>query len=86
MVRRIEQASRAVCGDRAGTRSLTENSSVNNCRVDSTENAVTDLDHPMVTAEYYGDNGGNVIVTEDAAPIYDDNGAPIYDDGGSKGY
>lgn len=90
MVRRIENASRQVCGDRSGPRSLTENGSVHACRVDSSENAVSDLDHPMVTADYYGDRGGTIVVTEDGAPVYDDNGAPVYDqpgyyqDGGSK--
>jgi UrcA family protein len=77
MVRRIENASRQVCGDRSGPRSLSENGSVHACRVDSAENAVTDLDHPMVTAEYYGNHGGNVIVTDDGSAVYDDSGAPV---------
>jgi UrcA family protein len=90
MVRRIENASREVCGDRSGPRPLNENGSVHACRVDATENAVSDLDHPMVTAEYYGDRGGNVVVTDDGARVYDDSGAPVYqepgyyEDGGAK--
>lgn len=90
MVRRIENASRQVCGDRPGTRSLTESGSVNACRVDSTENAVSDLDHPMVTAQYYGDRSGSVVI-EDDQTVYDESGAPViqpaspYDDN-SKGY
>lgn len=91
MVRRIENASRQVCGDRAGPRGLAENGSVHACRVEASENAVTDLDHPMVTAEYYGNRGGSVIVTDDDSTVYDDSGAPViqpaypYSDG-NKGY
>ena len=82
MVRRIENASREVCGDRSGPRPINENGSVHACRVDSSENAIADLDHPMVTAEYYGDRSGNVVVTEYGAPVYDEPG--YYEDGGPK--
>ncbi|MFT3729630.1 MAG: UrcA family protein [Terricaulis sp.] len=92
MVRRIENASRQVCGDRTGPRGMAESGSVNACRVESAENAVNDLDHPMVTAEYYGNRSGNVVVTEDNSTVYDDSGAPVIvptdpnSDGASKGY
>jgi len=69
MLRRINNASRFVCGDRAGPRTMQENGTVHACTGESMDNAVSDLGHPNVSNRYYG-NTPEVIVGED------DSGAP----------
>lgn len=64
MLRRIDNASRYVCGDRTGPRPMQENGSVHACVHESTEVAVNDLDHPNVSNRYYG-NVPEVIIGED---------------------
>jgi UrcA family protein len=91
LIGRIEGASASVCGDRTGPRPAVERAAVRGCRVVAEENAVSDVDHPLVSAEYYGDRGGNVVVTEDDGTAYDDGDAtviePAYPQGGdAKGY
>ena len=73
LVRRIEQASGDVCNDRTGPRPLTENAIVHACKAEATENAVADVDHPMVTAEYYGRREPRVIIEDEGAPADDDD-------------
>jgi UrcA family protein len=71
MLRRIDNASRYVCGDRTGPRTIQENGSVHGCVHESMETAVNDLDHPNVTNRYYG-NTPQVIISGDE----DDYGYP----------
>lgn len=82
LVNRIVTASGNVCDDRSGPRPLAETGDVRECAITAQENAVSDVDHPMVTAEYYGERGGNVVVGDDSVTVTD-SGAPVYD-GGSK--
>lgn len=63
LIRRIEQASEAVCGDRAGPRPLSEHASVNACETETTEIAIHDVGHPRVTARFYGYEP-NIIIGE----------------------
>jgi UrcA family protein len=71
LVRRINQASGDVCNDRTGPRPLTENAIVHACKDEAAENAVADVDHPMVTAEYYGRREPRVIIEDEGAPPED---------------
>lgn len=64
MLRRINNASRFVCGDRSGPRPMQENGSVHGCITESTETAVNDLDHPNVSNRYHG-NTPEVVIGED---------------------
>ncbi|MBX3511444.1 MAG: UrcA family protein [Hyphomonadaceae bacterium] len=54
LVNRIESASRQVCDNTGGAQSLAERRHVRPCRTDAEQRAVYDVNHPMVTAEYYG--------------------------------
>ncbi len=71
MLRRINGASRFVCGDRTGPRPMQENGSVHACVSQSTETAVQDLGHPNVSNRFYG-NTPQVIISDDE----DDANAP----------
>ena len=73
MLRRIDNASRFVCGDRTGPRTIQENGSVHSCVHESTETAVNDLDHPNVSNRYYG-NTPEVVIGEDDAYDYPEKG------------
>ncbi|MFZ2030994.1 MAG: UrcA family protein [Vitreimonas sp.] len=73
MLRRIDNASRVVCGDRSGPRTMQENGSVHGCVNDSTETAVNDLDHPNVRNRYYG-NTPEVIIEDDDSAAYPEKG------------
>jgi UrcA family protein len=78
LVRRIEQASAQVCGEHDG-RTNTRQAMINNaCEVETAENGVADVNHPRVSAHYYGGYG----VVEDGAAYYDprlDPASPEYD-------
>lgn len=63
MLRRINSASRFVCGDRIGPRPMQENGSVHACVGESMDAAVHDLDNPNVTDRYYG-NVPEVVISE----------------------
>ena len=54
MIMRIDHAARSVCGDRSGTMTLAERRAIRACRTESEQRAVTDLNHPVVTAMYFG--------------------------------
>ena len=64
MLRRFNSASRFVCGDRTGPRTMRENGAVHDCVGDSMQNAVADLGHPNVANRYYG-NVPEVVIGED---------------------
>ena len=74
MLRRINNASRFVCGDRTGPRPMQENGSVHYCVHASTETAVNDLDNPNVSNRYYGNTPEVVIGEEDDPNAYPDKG------------
>jgi UrcA family protein len=73
MLRRINNASRFVCGDRTGPRPMQENGSVHYCVAESTDNAVAELGHPNVSNRYYG-NTPEVVIGEDEDTTYPDKG------------
>jgi len=73
MLRRINNASRFVCGDRTGPRPMQENGSVRSCVGESTETAVNDLGHPNVSNRYYG-NTPEVVIGEDDTYAYPEKG------------
>lgn len=79
LVRRIEQASAQVCGQHDG-RTNTRQSMINRaCEVETAENGVADVNHPVVTARYYGSGYG---VVEEGDAYYDprlDPASPQYD-------
>jgi UrcA family protein len=54
LIRRVEHAADVVCGDRMGTQTLRENANVGRCERTSTQNAISDVGHPLVTSRYYG--------------------------------
>src|SRR5262249_57327143 len=54
MLRRMDNASRFVCGDRTGPRTMQENGTVHACSGETMDNAVADLGHPNVSRRYYG--------------------------------
>lgn len=54
LIRRIQQASDVVCGDRAGPRPINEQRDVRSCEAETTELAVREVGHPNVLYRYYG--------------------------------
>ena len=74
MLRRIDNASRYVCGDRTGPRTIQENGSVHHCVNESTETAVNDLDHPNVNNRYYGNTPEVIISEDDDGYVYPEKG------------
>ena len=74
LIRRIGQASDQVCGERAGPTSIQEHNSVNNCRVEVTENAISDVGNSVVTARYYGYEPQVIIESENT---YNDPNAVV---------
>ena len=54
LIRRVEQASDVVCGDRPGPQTLSEHASVGDCEVTTTQYAIEDIGNPMVLGRYYG--------------------------------
>lgn len=74
MVRRINNASRFVCGDRTGPRTMQENGTVHACIGESSDNAVADLGHPNVSNRYYGNTPEVVIGEDDDTYAYPEKG------------
>lgn len=64
LVRRIEQASDAVCDQRAGPRTIIQDQTSDVCSIETEEQAVRDVGHPNVTGAYYGYTP-EVVVGED---------------------
>jgi UrcA family protein len=64
LIRRIGQASDQVCGERSGPSSIQEHNSVNTCRTEVTENAISDVGNSVVTARYYGYQPQVIIESE----------------------
>lgn len=54
MISRIHNAARIACGDRHGVMTLAERRAIRTCRTTAEQNAVAELNHPTVTAMYYG--------------------------------
>ena len=54
LIRRVEQAADVVCGDRPGMKNLSENADISGCERTVTQNAISDIGHPVVTSRYYG--------------------------------
>jgi UrcA family protein len=73
MLRRINNASRFVCGDRTGPRPMQENGAVHSCVGESMDNAVADLAHPDVSNRYHG-NTPEVIIEDEDVNAYPDKG------------
>ena len=79
LIRRIDQAAEAVCGQHDGRTTTRQAMSNRQCELEATDNGVADVGHPVVTARYYG--SGYAII-EDSADSYDptlDPASPYYD-------
>ena len=74
MLRRINNASRFVCGDRTGPRTMQENGTVHACTGETMDNAVADLGHPNVSNRYYGNTPEVIIGDDEDAYGYPDKG------------
>lgn len=75
LIGRISRAARSVCGDHTGRQPLQEMRPINTCRAVAMEDAIEDVNNPVVTARYYG-SGYVIIEPEGDAAYYD----PYYDD------
>ncbi|HYD87244.1 MAG TPA: UrcA family protein [Vitreimonas sp.] len=69
LIRRIEQASDIVCGDRAGPRPINEHHDVRGCEAETVEYAVREVGHPNVLYRYYGYRP-EVVIEGDDDPYY----------------
>jgi UrcA family protein len=79
LVRRIEQASDQVCGRHDGRTNTRQRIISQHCAVETAENGIADVNHPVVTARYYGSGYG---VVEEGDAYYDprlDPASPEYD-------
>lgn len=74
MLGRINSASRFVCGDRTGPRTMQENGSVHACVGQTMDNAVADLGHPNVSNRYYGNTPEVIIGDDDDSYSYPEKG------------
>jgi UrcA family protein len=54
LIRRVENAADFVCGDYRGQQSVADQSNFSTCEVATTQRAISDIAHPVVTARYYG--------------------------------
>jgi len=80
LIRRVRQAADAVCGDHVGRTTLTENRNIDACEVTTTQYAIEDIAHPVVTARYYGYSPEIVIEGSwDPDPYYSYEVKPYYD-------
>lgn len=79
LVRRLDNAAEQVCGSNDG-RTNTRQAMINrNCEVETTDNAVDDVNHPVVTARY---TGSGYAIVEEGSAYYDprlDPASPQYD-------
>jgi len=78
LIRRLNNASEAVCARHDGRRPASQAARDRACEYETTEVAVNDVDHPNVSAEYYGGSG----YIEDDSAYYDprlDPSSPSYD-------
>lgn len=74
MLGRINSASRFVCGDRSGPRTVQENGGVHVCIGETMDNAVADLGNPNVSNRYYGNTPEVIIGDDEDAYGYPDKG------------
>jgi len=78
LIRRIDNASGSVCARNDGRRPVRQAAMDRACEYETTEVAVNDVNHPNVSAHYYGGTG----VIEDDSVYYDprlDPDSPQYD-------
>lgn len=78
LVRRLNNAAESVCARHDGRRPARQAASDAACEYDTTEVAVNDVNHPNVSAHYYGGTG----YVEDTVTSYDprlDPASPQYD-------
>jgi UrcA family protein len=71
MVRRLQRAAGRVCGGTEASAPVAQQADVRGCEFETTEYAIEDLAHPMVTARYYG-RTPEVIIEEGSADPYRD--------------
>jgi UrcA family protein len=67
---RIDQASSAVCGERTGPMDGRERNAVNNCTLETADNAVSDVGNSVVTARHYGYSPEVYVEEEGSADPY----------------
>ena len=70
MINRIERASDDVCGERTGPAPVVVRQNIRECTYETADNAVADLDHPIVTSRYLYGTSPEVII-EDPDDYYD---------------
>jgi UrcA family protein len=78
LIRRIDNAAETVCGDRSRN-SARLATSERQCEAETEEYALADVNHPLVTARYYG---SGYAVVEEGSAYYDprlDPASPHYD-------
>jgi UrcA family protein len=68
LVRRIQSAADNVCGDAPGPAPVVVQQDIRACEVETTEYAIEDLAHPMVTARFYGRTPEVIVEEGDADP------------------
>lgn len=73
-IARIQNASDEVCGDHAGRRTIAETRDLRDCSAETTDYAIEDFGHPMVTGRYHGFTP-NVVVEGS----WDGDGATSYE-------
>jgi len=79
LIRRIDNASEAVCGRNDGRRPARQAASDRACEYETADNAIDDVNHPVVTARY---TGSGYAIVEEGSVYYDarlDPGSPEYD-------
>lgn len=75
LIRRIRGAAADVCGDRTGPMTLQERDAVRSCEAISASDAVQQVNHPLVTARYYGYEPQ--VIIEGSYDPYDDYRGPV---------
>jgi UrcA family protein len=76
LIRRVQQAADNVCGKHAGPATIQESRSVDLCRVQAAENAISDIGNSIVTARYYGYTP-EVIVGEETSIFVERNATVV---------
>lgn len=72
LIARIHGAAGRVCGVRTTTQPLAQWDATRDCRTETTELAVLDVGHPVVTARYYGHTPRVIIEEGSYDPRHDD--------------
>lgn len=72
LIERIQNAAERVCDVGYGPQTLASREATLDCAIETTELAVRDVGHPLVTARYYDVNPHVIIEEGSYDPYYDD--------------